>query len=1242
MPQRVLTYLHLFVIFFGFLGSTSRAQRKEERGRPFHHYYPPKEYQASTQNWFSAQAENGLMYFANNLGLVEFDGTFWKTHTTGNNTTMRSIHIDGESQRIYVGGQGEFGFFSRDEKGTLVFEGLGEKLPDPELTYNDVWGILETPYGIIFSSNEALFFLKEDKLTVLEAPSGNFFDRRTYFVNDRLLVNQNGKGLLEYKNGTFEPVAGLEDLGNESMAFILPAKNDEILIGLRNGNIFLWDGAERKPFFVMENPPTFTNMLYRGSGDEEEGYVFSSLDGRVAVAAPDGSEVDMLKDQVGIASSVFYAHFDRERDLWISLDKGIVKVEYSSTLSKWDKQSGLKGNVTGAVRHQGKIFAHTSDNHFVLEENNRFYPLSKDEKQSWNGKSITLPGGKKTLLLANNGGVFEFKDGKLSIIAGVNNNSTSIIQDRSNPEIFYAGSNEGVTVIRYDTGNWTRLRFIEVSPLIRNMVQAVDGSLWAGTYGSGYVHVIAPLSPTPKVKVYNDDKYGIPVKYLFETFVYQIGKELVFANGGGVHRWTGEVFEVDERFEDYFLFTESRHVNWVGKKGNYIWISGFNTRQTPVAKAKMVTRNEWEWELIPELQRLPEALENFLYVEADGKLWTANSEGLFLYNPIEKFELTPLLPVLIREVVVNDSLLFSQYDGTKTPPPLELNSDQRSVIFRYALPFFESEQANLYQFKLETKNESSEWSPWTTETKKEYSNLWEGKYTFSVRGRNALGQVSEASTIRFSIAPPWFRTWWAYLGYVIIAALTLFLSIQWNTRRVRRKNKQLEQTVADRTKQIQEQTVELRKEKQKVERAFENVKTLSDIGQKITAQLDTEQLIKEVYANVNELMPAEAFGIGVLNRERQQLEFRGFMEEGEELPFDAESLNDVSSPAVRCYHTQEEVFINDVDNELRDYLDQVELKAHAGKIPQSVIYLPLVVEDTSLGVLTVQSFEKNTYGERDLTFLRTLGSYVSIALANSRMYTNIQKENRRTIDSLRYAQTIQNAVLPPAEELSRIGCEYFVLFRPRDIVSGDFYWAAQVDETWFVVVADCTGHGVPGAFMSMIGNTLLNEIVIERAVREPAEILENLHLELRNALHQEGGANEDGMDISLCRIKDNEIVYSGASQSLIYYDAGEKQVKKYRGTRRSIGGRQRGRKAFEQETFVLEKGSTLYLYTDGIIDQNSPEGGRKFGSMKFFELIKRIVSLPLKEQGHEIQEALNSHQRSMEQRDDISVLGIRL
>ncbi|MEM6297863.1 MAG: SpoIIE family protein phosphatase, partial [Bacteroidota bacterium] len=967
-----------------------------------------------------------------------------------------------------------------------------------------------------------------------------------------------------------------------------------------------------------------------------------SLDGRVAIVSPDGSQIDILKDQVGISSSVFYAHFDRERDLWISLDKGIIKVEYSSTLSRWDKQSGLEGNATGAVRHKGEIFVHTSDNHFVLKEDNRFYPLRTEEEQSWSGKSVTLPGGKKTLLLANNGGVFEFKDGKPSIIAGVNNNSTSIIQDKSNPEIFYAGSNEGVTVIRYDAETWTRLRFIEVSPLIRNMVQAADGSLWAGTYGSGYVNIIAPLSSTPVVKVYNDDKYGIPVKYLFETFVYRIGKELIFANGGGVHRWTGEIFEADKRFEDYFLFTESRHINWVGKKGNYIWISGFNTRQTPIARAKIIAEDRWEWEIIPELQRLPEALENFLYVEADGKLWISNSEGLFLYNPIEKFELVPLLPVLIREVVVNDSLLFSQYDGTKSPLPFALNSDQRSVIFRYALPFFESEQANLYQFKLETKGGEDEWSPWTTETKKEYNNLWEGQYVFRVRGRNALGQISEESTISFSIAPPWFRTWWAYLGYILIALLTLFLSIRWNTRRIRKKNKQLEQTVAERTKQIQKQTVELRKEKQKVERAFENVKTLSDIGQKITAQLDTEQLIKEVYANVNELMPAEAFGIGVLNRERQQLEFRGFMEKGKELPFDAETLNDYSSLAVRCYHTQDEIFINDVENEIGNYLEDAELTVRVGEMPQSIIYLPLVVEETSLGVLTVQSFKKNTYGRRDLTLLRTLGSYVSIALANSRMYTNIQKENRRTIDSLRYAQTIQNAVLPPAEELSRIGSEYFVLFRPRDIVSGDFYWAVEVDEAWFVVVADCTGHGVPGAFMSMIGNALLNEIVIERDVREPAEILENLHLELRNALHQEGGANEDGMDVSICRIEGNEVVYSGASQSLIYYDASEGKVKKHRGTRRSIGGRQRGGKAFEQETFLLEKGSIIYLYTDGIIDQNSPDGGRKFGSVKFFELIQSIASLPLNEQGNEIQEALNNHQRSMEQRDDVSVLGIRL
>ncbi|MBX7222048.1 MAG: FHA domain-containing protein [Blastocatellia bacterium] len=258
----------------------------------------------------------------------------------------------------------------------------------------------------------------------------------------------------------------------------------------------------------------------------------------------------------------------------------------------------------------------------------------------------------------------------------------------------------------------------------------------------------------------------------------------------------------------------------------------------------------------------------------------------------------------------------------------------------------------------------------------------------------------------------------------------------------------------------------------------------------------------------------------------------------------------------------------------------------------------------------------------------------------------IQRINTHVMDSIRYAERIQQAILPTQQRVDQMIQDNFVLFRPKDIVSGDFYWFHEVNGVVIAAVADCTGHGVPGAFMSMIGNTLLNQIVIEKHILDPALILENLHNGVREALRQTQADSEsqDGMDVCLCRIEPGQVTFAGAKRPLycVPLNGSPLTLEEIKGDKRSVGGMQKeARRTFTNQTIAVGSGLMLYLTSDGFGDQPSPEGA-KYGTRRLKELLSSFAHLPAREQFDTLVSELDRHQGTEVQRDDLSVIGIRV
>jgi serine phosphatase RsbU (regulator of sigma subunit) len=222
--------------------------------------------------------------------------------------------------------------------------------------------------------------------------------------------------------------------------------------------------------------------------------------------------------------------------------------------------------------------------------------------------------------------------------------------------------------------------------------------------------------------------------------------------------------------------------------------------------------------------------------------------------------------------------------------------------------------------------------------------------------------------------------------------------------------------------------------------------------------------------------------------------------------------------------------------------------------------------------------------------------------------------------------------------------EHFVLFRPRDIVSGDYYWIAKHGGKTFIVAADCTGHGVPGAFMSMLGVAFLNEIVLFQNNLEPDIILNELRRLVKTTLGQTGKADEakDGMDISLCAInwETQTIQWAGAYNPLFYFRDGE--FNEIKADKMPIGIYIKDTLSFTKHEFQFQKGDTFYIFSDGYVDQFGGEDGRKFMTKSFKALLAEIQPQPLSEQIQVLEKAHLDWRGHHEQVDDICVIGFRM
>jgi len=608
---------------------------------------------------------------------------------------------------------------------------------------------------------------------------------------------------------------------------------------------------------------------------------------------------------------------------------------------------------------------------------------------------------------------------------------------------------------------------------------------------------------------------------------------------------------------------------------------------------------------------------NSAAITSKGDLYFGNISGITYIQP-DKIELNQHIPqIVLTEFKIFNTSFFQNQNSFCTLTPSNLNEITLSykdyvISFEFASLDFTDPTKNMYRYKMEGFND--EWIDFGTKRYATFTNLPSGTYNLQIQGTNNDGIWSDENTsisIKVTVKPPFWETVWFYSIVLIIIVLSIYLFIKRREAKLRHEKDVLEQKVKERTKEVENQKEEILCQAKALEDSNVELEKLSIVASKT----DNAVVIMDSTGNFEWVNSGFSRLYGWKNLEHF------VMVRGSNV-LNGDFCNSTKEALRKCLETKETVFSK---NEVKGFDNK--------PIWVQTTWTPIINEyDMISKIIAIDS---------DISDVKK--AEIEIKAQNE----IITQHNENIKGSIKYAQTIQRAILPSVRHFEKFA-DYFIIYYPKDIVSGDFYWYYQTEKYHFIVVSDCTGHGVPGAFMSMIGSRLLDGIITERKFFEPKQILSLLNSELSEALNQKESENRDGMDLCLVRIEKTdkteiEVVFEGSKRELIYYKKDDNKINKIKGSRKRIGGVMTSRieEEFENKVLSLKHGDVLYLTTDGYTDQCNIDRIR-FGTKRFVRNLEKIKDLPLNDQKQILENDLNNWQINSQQRDDITMLAIKL
>ena len=823
-PTRYFTKGKCFTIitlfFFIFLQTEGIGQTNPELGFPLITNYSPKDYKGHGQVWGVIQGENGVMYFGTSAGITEYDGVNWRQISISDSVVFQTVRgfEKGKDGMIFFGGGQNFGYFEFDNYGNVKAFSLLELVKTEFRNFSDIRSINLQGDFLFVQSKEYLFRINVTKLReggdFKAWKADSFFVYSMVFENE-LYIFQLEKGLYQLKGENLEIVPGSEIFKNTRVYIMLPFPDQEkgnfkYLVGTASEGFFGFTGNSFVPFKTELDPLLKDQFLYRSITLPNGNFVVSLIGEGIFIMDTKGKVLRNINYEAGLQDeSVYWSYLDSSGMLWLGLDNGISKVELSPSITTFSKQSGLKTGILSIERVQGNLVIGTPIGISSLDS-------GKFEQIDFGGGTQVfdmLPLGEDLIFRTINGiGVltgdlqsgYELADNWLS--------GSVFLNSKHLDQRVIVGSGLGVAVIRKKagSGNWEKEgHFPGNFHGVWTLAETKEGDIWAGTQ-SGFAYKITPVLDEDgnldfeksKIVTYgggNQEKAGDGVIYGVAGKIFSLSEQGFFS-----YNPKSKKFELDDTFGKIEIdYSSTDNFNLEEDDLGRVWVTIKNKIRlaTPIPNGGYRLEddlfNGYPWEDITTI-----------FPEKNGIVWIGSGDGLVRMEIQHEKPVQRTFSILLRQAITKTDTL-----SLDSGEEISLKQSNNSLRFMYAAPFFEQEDRTVYQTYLEGFD--PDWTDWGTNSYKEYTNLATGTYSFRVRAKNLYNVISEEATFTFTILPPWYATWWAFLLYSVgVAGIGYLIYLS-----------QKKRLIANEREKSRERELAQAKE---IEKAYENLKATQE------------------------------------------------------------------------------------------------------------------------------------------------------------------------------------------------------------------------------------------------------------------------------------------------------------------------------------------------------------------------------------------------------------------------------
>lgn len=800
--ERFVQKLYIFFeyLFFGTTISMTPFYAHSQSiniGTPLVHNYSPKEFRAGTQSWDIEVNEEGKIYIANNNGLLLFDGENWETHTQPNGTLGRSVNISDD--KIYIGGQDELGYYSPNETGKLTYQNLLPIIPKERQDLEDIWQIKSVGKTTLFRNRNSINKIENQEYELVASINSNFLS----VVDSVFYFNDYTKGIYAL-NGKLRFVEGSELFKNIAVIDVLKYNKDTLLFLTEQNGLYLYDQKEFKVWNTNADKYLKEWQIISGTRIRNGNIAIGTRLGGLILLDSQGRAISQIDKSTGLQNnSITSVVEDNWGNLWLSSYYGIDKVKMSSSLNYFFPDGQLEGAVYDIKKWEGKWWFGTSNGLYTLPDLDYYNPFKDRDFEfvpNTSGQVWNLDIVDNQLYLGHNNGAFQVNKVGTVVKMGDFIGGWRFVGLSANR--MAVGTYDGVVIFKKEAGNWQQdYTVADFSESARVMMKDKEGNLWVSQPYRGVFKI--EFNP-------NIEKYSVKKTYSassgFQTdnknYIFELEEMPYVTNDKGIFKYDYEndVFVKDSLLNS--LLNNRGRIRNIFVEQNDIWY--ISDTETGYLKREQDGLDlQYKVNRHTDLSDIYVAgFESMTVLDEQNQMLCTN-KGVLYHYPIQQNE-TPDFRTYIKDVkLASDSIIYI----SKEEKQIKLNPNENSFEIRFRTNGKTTDEIEGYSYKLEGIDE--DWSHFTPQPFKEYTNVGHGKYSFLLKARDVNHLESRISKIEIVVRTPWYLSLGAIVFYVcsVISILAALLFIP------RQRYKANTSILENKQKETEKEMEEIRKEK---------------------------------------------------------------------------------------------------------------------------------------------------------------------------------------------------------------------------------------------------------------------------------------------------------------------------------------------------------------------------------------------------------------------------------------------